>query len=324
MKYLSVGLALFGLSALAWAGVTLVRDRDGGSTAPAIRQASAAAESPLGGPIVHGLQLRFEIKNPTEGVSSHSFRVALVNVSDATIELRYRQSSEDTGDVMPYEAAMRHGVGFSSFPEIERDSFQTIGRFGDTFIDRAHRLLPGENIEISWACDDERVAVPNGSLGRYARLTPLTNGLFLVRAMFDVETADGGPLTIWSNECPFVVGGITEAPKAHVAQVMQRRDDRSMYALSVGATDGVEIGDVYRRGGYEYLREFTVKSVSPYGAIAEVSTPNARPGQPLPDLPAGSQKVWLAQPASRASKTALMRQEARSARALPPAQPPRR
>lgn len=322
MKYLYFGLALFGLSAFAWAGVTLVRDRST-DTAVHASQASAAAETPLGGPIVHGLQLRFEIKNPTEGVSSHSFRVALVNVSDATIELRYRQSSEDTGYVMPYEAAMRHGVGFSSFPEIERDSFQTIGRFGDTFIDRAHRLLPGENIEIGWACDDERVAVPNGSLGKYAQLTPLTNGLFLVRAMLDVETADGGPLTIWSNECPFVVGGSTEAPKAHVAQVTPRYNEPSMYWISVGATESVEIGDVYRRGGYEYLREFTVRSMSPQGAIVEMSTPNARPGQPLPELPTGSQSVCLQWPASRASKTAIKWQAARAARALTPAQPPR-
>ncbi|MBK6425350.1 MAG: hypothetical protein IPF82_03855 [Blastocatellia bacterium] len=96
MKYLYFGLALFGLSAFAWAGVTLVRDRST-DTAVHASQASAAAETPLGGPIVHGLQLRFEIKNPTEGVSSHSFRVALVNVSERhhrtqvpTVERGYR------------------------------------------------------------------------------------------------------------------------------------------------------------------------------------------------------------------------------------------
>lgn len=322
MKYLSVGLALFGLSALAWAGVTFVRDR---STDTAVRasKASAAAESPLGGPIVHGLQLRFEIKNPTEGVGPHSFRLSLVNVSDATIELKYRQSSRDTREVMPFQDVMRHDVGFSSFPEIERDSFQTLGTFDETFVDRASRLLPGENIEISWVCDDERVAVPSGSFGKYAQLTPLTNGLFLVRAMLDVETADGGPLTIWSNECPFVVGGSTEAPKAHVAQVTPRYNEPSMYWISVGASEGVEIGDVYRRGGYEYLREFTVRSMSPQGAIVEMSTPNARPGKPLPELPTGSQSVCLQWPASRASKTAIKWQAARAARALTPAQPPR-
>lgn len=325
MKYVSVGLALVGLSALAWAGVVVLRDRDTGSAALAIHQASPAAETPSGGPIVHGLQLRLAVDNPPDGIGPHSVQVFLVNVSDSVVELKYRQSSEDTRDVRPYQDVMRHDVGFSSFPEISRDSFQSIaGPSDETFIDRAHRLLPGERVDISWESDDERITVPNGSLGKYSRLTPCTNGLFLVRAMFDVETADSGPLTIWSNECPFVVGGSTEAPKAHVARLTPRYNEPSMFWLGVGATDGVEVGDVYFGGdGFEYQCEFTVRSVSPWGALAEISFPNARPSEPLRDLRHSSPNVALRWPVSRASKTAIAWQAARAARALTPAQPPR-
>lgn len=317
MKYLSVGLALFGLSALAWAGVTLVRDRDGGSTAPAIRQASAAAESPLGGPIVHGLQLRFAVVNPTETNVPHVFRLSLVNVSDASVELKYRQSSYDSRDVMPYQDVMRNGVRFFSFPEIDPDSPQTGAPPSDeTFVDRAHRLLPGELVEVKWESDDERIALPVESPCGYSRLTPRSTGFFLVRAVLDVEIADGGSMTLWSNESSFVVGASVERPKPHVAQVRLSSQDNSTFTMNVGARDGIEIGDVYRsrliRAGLMYGWELTVTSVDERVAIAVISSADTRSGESFADTPSWPQVVELECPASRASKAALSIKEARA------------
>ena len=314
MKYVSVALAIVGLSALAWSGVLLFRDRNVSPPTADAQQDQFVSGQSLGGPVSHGLQLQFAVVNPPNGAGLHSLRLTLQNVSDATVELKYRQSSYDDRDLMPYQDVMRNGVGFISFPEIAPDTPQTGAPPSDeTFVDRVHRLLPGELVEVNWESDNERIGLPNESSRGYSRLTPCSTGLFLVRAVFDVETSDGGVLRLWSNECPFVVGGSLEPPKAHVARVWQRSQDNSTYSLNVGARDGVEIGDVYRKSAnLEYHWEFTVKSVDERGAIAVISSPSARSGEPFVDMPSWSEDVVLQCPVSRASKWALSRKEAQA------------
>ena len=315
MKYVSIALALVGLTALAWSGVVLFKDRSVSQPAAEAPQDQSASGQTLGGPVSHGLQLQFAVVNPPNGAGPHSLRLTLLNVSDATVELKYRQSSYDNRDLIPYQDVMRKGVGFLSFPEIDPDSYQADAPPSDeTFVDRVHRLLPGEMVELGWESDDERLAVPNGSQGWYPRLTPRSTGLFLVRAVLDVETADGRFMTLWSNECSFVVGVSVEPPKPHVAQVRLSSQDNSTYSMNVGAGDGVEIGDVYRsrlsRAGLMYGWELTVTSVNERGAIAVISSPDTRSGESFADMPGWPQVVDLECPVSRASKAALSRKEA--------------
>lgn len=317
MKYVSVALAIVGLSALAWSGVVLFKDRNVVQPTADAQQDQSVSGRTLGGPIAHGLQLRFAIVNPTETNVPHVLRLSLVNVSDATVELKYRQSSYDNRDVMPYQDVMRNGVRFFSFPEIDPDSPQTGAPPSDeTFVDRAHRLLPGELVEVNWESDGERIALPVESPCGYSRLTPRSTGLFLVRAVLDVEIADGGFMTLWSNESSFVVGASVERPKPHVAQVRLSSQDNSTFTMNVGARDGIEIGDVYRsrliRAGLMYGWELTVTSVDERGAIAVISSPDTRSGESFADTPSWPQVVELECPASRASKAALSLKEARA------------
>ncbi len=320
MKYLSIALAVVGISALVWSGLVLVGNRSAGSLAAADSDVGSASPRPSGGPVARGLQLRFSVDNPASDDAPHRLRLSVVNASESAIDLVYRHVTTRNSEAEPSgvdpSGVVFDRVGFSTFPEIEHDTWQTkAGPETPDITVETHRLASGESLDIGWDCSGDRLTGPNGLKDLDSSVTFRTKGQYFVRARLDVDTGEGGVVRLWSNECPYVIGRSVEPPKPHVVRVMRRTQDTSTYWLGAGTQEGVEIGDVYQNGiGYEYLWEFTVTSVDERGAIAQVSSPNARDGAAVKELPRWIREARLAWPMTRATGTVQQMKEAWTAR----------
>ncbi|MHC4502729.1 MAG: hypothetical protein ACYTFI_05430 [Planctomycetota bacterium] len=189
------------------------------------------------GPASHGLRLRLIVTNPKPGEEEvHRIRLEVLNVGKAPVVLVAKFVYERGGD---YAAYLRSAATFTTVPEVLSYTGQTAGRSRKSPQPEA-RIEPRGSLVSEWEIKG-RMFHSGGW-----ELTIPTDGQFLIRAHVTVKTKAGEHVRLWSNEQPFVVGGVDTAPRQCVAKIWWVQREMNSVHLDVGAVDGASVGDVFR------------------------------------------------------------------------------
>ncbi len=197
-----------------------------------------------GGPITHGLQLRFAVADGEARSERHALELTLLNASDRPITLVADPVPADVS-VVEYEDALPRMVWFSTYPAIPFAPAQWMVQ--DVAPVRPKTLRPGEDLRIHWEVADDRVHSKIISEIQNAGFKFPSDGLYFVRAGMDLKVAGGDEVRLWSNEVSYVVGSKRTCPKPPTARVVESDPAASEVVIGVGRQHGTEVGDTYAK-----------------------------------------------------------------------------